>query len=63
MNSIDDLTVQASHIKNALDGLLDNLYNLNSEKDLRKINIAIATLESVKCLADKHANDLEELSK
>lgn len=62
MKNIDDLTVQATHIKNGLEGILDSLYNMSTE-DLHKMNITIATLESIKCLSEKHADDLEQLSK
>lgn len=60
--NIDDLTVQATHVKNGLEGVVDALYDMTSY-DLRKMNIAIATLESIRYLAEKHANDLEEFSK
>ncbi|MGX7329468.1 hypothetical protein [Enterococcus bulliens] len=62
MNNIDDLVVQATHVKNGLEGVVNALYNMTSD-DVQKMNIAIATLESIRYLAEKHANDLEEFSK
>lgn len=59
--NIDDLVVQATHVKNGLEGVVDALYNMTSD-DIQKMNITIATLESIRYLAEKHANDLEEFS-
>ena len=58
--NIDDLVVQAAHVKNGLEGVVDALYDMTSD-DLRKLNITIATLESIKCLSEKHISDLEKL--
>lgn len=61
MNRIEEASVQANHLKNALEGIINGLYDLNCSEQLEKLNILIATSEAIKVLAEKHANDLEKL--
>lgn len=59
---LDTLTVQANHIKNALEGIINGLYDLNCKADdLDCLNIIIATSEAVKVLTEKHTDHLESL--
>lgn len=60
MNKIEEESVRARHIKNGLEGIIDSLYDMNTE-DLRKMNITIGTMEAIYCLAEKHADELERL--
>lgn len=59
-DDIENLTVQADHIKSALDGVINSLYFSNLE-DLKNKDILIATSEALKCLAEKHAAQLGSL--
>ena len=58
---LDTLTVQANHIKNALEGIINGLYDINCKDQIEKLNILIATSEAVKVLTEKHADHLESL--
>lgn len=60
MNKIEEASVQASHIKNGLEAVLYNLYDMKTD-DLEKMNTTIAVLETIKCLTEKHADYLEQL--
>lgn len=60
MNKIEEASVRATHIKNALEGVISSLYDMTGE-DLRKMNITIATMEAIYCLSEKHADELERL--
>lgn len=60
MNKIEEASVQATHIKNALEGVISSLYDMTGE-DLRKMNITIATMEAIYCLVENHADNLERL--
>ncbi|EOT47146.1 hypothetical protein OMY_01399 [Enterococcus sulfureus ATCC 49903] len=59
-NDLENLTVQAVYITNALKGVINSLYFSNLE-DTENKTILIATSEALKCLAEKHADDLEKI--
>ena len=60
MNKIEEASAQASHIKNGLEAVLYNLYDMKTD-DLEKMNTTIVVLEAIKCLTEKHADELERL--
>lgn len=61
MNKIEEASVQATHIKNGLEAVLYNLYDMKTD-DLEKMNTTtIAVLEVIKCLTEKHVDYPEQL--
>lgn len=60
MDKIEEASVQATHIKNSLEVVLYNLYDMKTD-DLEKMNTTIAVLEAIKCLTEKRVDELERL--
>ncbi|MGM0181657.1 hypothetical protein IGK74_000557 [Enterococcus sp. AZ150] len=62
MNNIDEIILQSSNIKYALEGVISSLHDLNCKADeLERLNVIIATVEAGKCLAEQTADHLEKL--